>query len=117
MPCPFYLEAFGLMPESLLHPAGHLHASRHFQHLSPSFPAFLSFLGAQRITRCPGGEREGGPRLDGKKYSPAPMNRLIPEDRLPSQADTTFLEELSSGTKGGERRNRHVLYPLALTKP
>lgn len=44
MPCPFYLEAFGLMPESLLYPIEHLHASRHFQHLSPSVLPCLSQL-------------------------------------------------------------------------
>lgn len=48
---------------------------------------------------------------DGKKHSPAPVPRLIPEERLPRPA------ELSAGKRGGESRKRHVLYPPALTKP
>lgn len=117
MPCPFYLESFGLMPESFLHPIGHFHASRHSQHLSPPFRAFLSFLRAQRVSKCLVAKEEVAPTSDGKKCSPAPINRLIPEERLRSRADTTCSGKLSAGMKRGEKRKRHVLYPLALTKP
>lgn len=41
--------------------------------------------------------------------------RLIPEERIPSRADTAGVRE--SRKERRERRKRHVLYPPALTKP
>lgn len=103
MPSPFYLETFRSFA-SLFHPLEHPHVSRHFQHLSLLSQPSLSFPEAQRVSRRPGAERETP-----KKLSPAPINGLIPAERLWSCAQPRARESCQREGKEGEREEARAL--------